>query len=184
MTAGKEKGDKNFPVWAHRFSTLLSGPRKYCSYVKDGQVAADLGCGPGFYTLALADCVGNEGKVYAVDSDLKSIQTLEKKVEKGGYHNIETYASSASDLSFIKDESVDFVLANGLLCCVSPQQLESAVREMKRILKPKGIAYLSAGKGWGSYMNEEKRNKIIEGFRVERSGNPMIGDRWASVSKK
>ena len=132
----------------------------------------------------MADCVGNEGKVYAVDSDLKSIQTLEKKVEKGGYHNIETYASSASDLSFIKDESVDFVLANGLLCCVSPQQLESAVREMKRILKPKGIAYLSAGKGWGSYMNEEKRNKIIEGFRVERSGNPMIGDRWASVSKK
>jgi ubiquinone/menaquinone biosynthesis C-methylase UbiE len=184
MITSKEKSDKHFPVWAHKFSTLLGNPKKYCAYVKDGQVAADLGCGPGFYTLALADCVGNEGKVYAVDSDEKSIQVLEKKVARGGYNNVETHETSASDLSFIKNESVDFILANGLLCCVSPQQLESTVREMKRILKPKGLAYLSAGKGWGSYMNEEKWNEIIEGFRVERSGNPMIGDRWATVSKK
>jgi ubiquinone/menaquinone biosynthesis C-methylase UbiE len=176
MTTSKEKSDKHFPVWAHKFSTLSSNPKKYCIYVKKGQVVADLGCGPGFYTLALADCAGSEGKVYAVDTDEKVIQALEKKLEKGSYNNIETHASSASDLNFIKDGSVDFVLA--------PQQLESAVREMKRILKPKGQAYLSAAKGWGSYMNEEKWNKILEGFRVERSGDPMIGDRWALVSKE
>ena len=105
-------------------------------------------------------------------------------MEKGGHQNIETYASSASELNFIKDGSVDFVLANGLLCSIAPKQLESAVREIKRILKPEGQAYLSAAKGWGSYMNEEKWNKILEGFRVERSGDPTIGDRWAIVSKK
>jgi hypothetical protein len=55
---------------------------------------------------------------------------------------------------------------------------------MKRILKPEGQAYLSAAKGWGSYMNEEKWNKILEGFRVEPSRDPMIGGRWALVSKK
>ena len=55
---------------------------------------------------------------------------------------------------------------------------------MKRILKPKGQAYLSAAKGWGSYMTEEKWNKILEGFSIDRSGDPMIGDRWALVSKK
>jgi ubiquinone/menaquinone biosynthesis C-methylase UbiE len=184
MTTSKERSDKHFPIWAHKFSTLSSNPKKYCSYIKNGHVVADLGCGPGFYTLALADCVGNEGKVYAVDSDEKVIQALEKKVEKDDYHNIETHASSASDLSFIKDESIDFILANGLLCSMAPQQLESAVREMKRILKAKGQAYLSAAKGWGSYMNEGKWNKILEGFRVKQSGDPMIGDRWAFVSKK
>jgi ubiquinone/menaquinone biosynthesis C-methylase UbiE len=184
MTTSKEKSDKHFPVWAHKFSTLSSNPKKYCSYVKNGQVVADLGCGPGFYTLALADCVGNEGKVYAADSDEKVIQTLDKKVKKGSYQNIETHVTSASDLSFIEDGSVDFVLANGLLCSVAPQQLKSSVTEMKRILKPKGKAYLSAAKGWGSYMTEEKWNKILEGFRVEQSGDPMIGDRWALVSKK
>jgi ubiquinone/menaquinone biosynthesis C-methylase UbiE len=184
MTTSKEKSDKHFPVWAHKFSTLSSNPKKYCSYVKNGQVVADLGCGPGFYTLALADCVGNEGKVYAADSDEKVIQALDNKVKKGSYHNIETHVTSASDLSFIKDGSVDFVLANGLLCSVAPQQLESSVTEMKRILKPKGQAFLSAAKGWGSYMTEEKWNKILEGLRVEQSGDPMIGDRWALVSKK
>lgn len=180
----KEKKDKHFPVWGHKFSTLLSNPKKYCPYVNNSQVVADLGCGPGFYTLALADCVGNEGKVYAVDSDEKVIQALEKKVEKGSYRNIETHASSASDLDFIKDETVDFILANGLLCSVAPKQLELIVKEMKRILKPKGQAYLSAAKGWGSYLNEVKWNKILEEFRVERSGDPVIGDRWALVSKK
>ena len=184
MASSKEKGDKHFPVWGHKFSTLFSNPKKYCSYVNNSQVVADLGCGPGFYTLALADCVGKEGKVYAVDSDEKVIQVLEKKVEKGGYRNIDIHASSVSDLSFIKDESVDFILANGLLCSVAPQQLESSVTEMKRILKPKGQAYLSAAKGWGSYMSEEKWNKTLEEFRVEQSGDPMIGDRWALVSKK
>ena len=129
MATSKEKSDKHFPVWGHKFSTLFSNPKKYCSYVKNGQVVADLGCGPGFYTMELADSVGNEGKIYTVDSDEKAIQALEKKLEKGSYHNIETHASSASDLKFIKDGSVDFVLANGLLCSIAPQQLESAGRK-------------------------------------------------------
>jgi 2-polyprenyl-3-methyl-5-hydroxy-6-metoxy-1,4-benzoquinol methylase len=84
-------------------------------YVKKGQVVADLGCGSGYYTFALAEIVGTAGKVYAVDLDKKCIQALEKKASKVGYHNIEAHASSAADLSFIKDKSVDFILANGLL---------------------------------------------------------------------
>jgi ubiquinone/menaquinone biosynthesis C-methylase UbiE len=45
-------------------------------------VIADIECGLGFYTVALTDCIGNEGKVYAVDSDEKVIKALEKKLEK------------------------------------------------------------------------------------------------------
>ena len=98
------------------FRKLFEPPQRLIeSYVKKGQVVADLGCGPGYYTLPLARCVGLEGKVYAVDLDEKCIRALEKKADKGGYQNIEAHASSASDLSFIKDKSVDFILANGLL---------------------------------------------------------------------
>jgi ubiquinone/menaquinone biosynthesis C-methylase UbiE len=84
-------------------------------YVSEGQVVADLGCDMGYYTLALAECVGPSGLVYVVDLEEQKIQALQKKVEEGGYHNIDARASSAADLSFIEDESVDFVLANGLL---------------------------------------------------------------------
>jgi len=97
-------------------SRLFEHPQRLIGpYVKKGQVAADLGCGLGNYTLALARSVGPEGKVYAVDLDNKCIRPLEKKAKKATYRNIEPHASSASDLSFIKDRSVDFIFANGLL---------------------------------------------------------------------
>jgi len=84
-------------------------------FVKKDYVVADLGCAAGYYTLPLAELVGPEGKVYAVDFSKKNIRAIKKKAAKDGYHNIEPHASSAADLSFIEDRSVDFVFANGLL---------------------------------------------------------------------
>jgi len=104
------------PAFLDPLRRLLEPPQKLIKpYVKKGQVVADLGCGSGYYTLPLAELVGPEGKVYAVDLGKKSIRTLEKRVDKGGYGNIEPHASSASDLIFIEDRSVDFVFAIGLL---------------------------------------------------------------------
>jgi ubiquinone/menaquinone biosynthesis C-methylase UbiE len=183
----EEKRDKHFPLFAHDnlFRRLFSSPNEFNSYVSEGQTVADLGCGPGYYTLALAERVGPEGRVYAVDSDEKAIRALERKADKRGCHNIEVHAASAHDLSFIKDESVDFILANGLLCSMAPQQHESAVNEMKRILKPGGKAYLSAAKGYYSYMGKAEWERILESFRVEGRGDgSLLGDRWALVSKK
>jgi len=98
------------------FRKLFEPPQRLVEpYVKKGQVVVDVGCGPGFYTLVLAEAVGPEGKVYAIDLDKKCIQALRKKADKAGYHNIEAHANSAADLSFIKDKSIDFILANGLL---------------------------------------------------------------------
>ncbi len=98
------------------FERSIDHPKRHLEpYVAEGQVVADLGCAEAYYTLALAECVGADGKVYVVDLDEKQIQELEKKVERGGYQNIEAHATSAADLSFIEDGSVDFVLANGLL---------------------------------------------------------------------
>ena len=95
---------------------LFGPPQKLVEpYVKKGQSVADLGCGRGYYTLALAELVGPAGKVYAVDLDKKNIRVLKKKADKGHHHNIEIHVSSAADLSFIEDKSVDFILANGLL---------------------------------------------------------------------
>ena len=117
-----KKQSRGHPPW--NISLMILGPfRKLfepaqeliAPYAKKGQVVADLGCRSGFYTIGLAKAVGPEGKVYAVDLDQKSIQTLEKRAGKDGYANIETHATTAADLSFIKDKSVDFILANGLL---------------------------------------------------------------------
>jgi len=182
----EEKQDKHFPLFANDnpLRRLFSNPSKFCSFVTKGQVVADLGCGSGFYTLALAGCVGAEGRVYAVDSDEKAVRAVEEKAAKRGYRNIEARASSASDLSFIKDGSVDFVLANGLLCSMAPKYHEAAVNEIKRVLKPDGRAYLSVDKSPWSYVDKAEWERILEGFKVERRGDPMMADRWVVVSTK
>lgn len=185
----EEKRDKHFPLFAHdnRFRRLFSHPKEYCSFVQRGENVADLGCGPGYYTLALAECVGPEGRVYAVDSDEKAVRALEKKTAKLDIRNIEVHASSASDLSFIKDQSVDFVLANGLLCSMAPKQHESAVNEIVRILKPNGRAYISVAKGFMSYVSKEEWESILGKFKVEQRGGDgffAVADRWAVVSKQ
>jgi ubiquinone/menaquinone biosynthesis C-methylase UbiE len=179
VAMSKEKKDKHFPVWGldNFIRRLYDSPKKHCSYLSKGQVVADIGCGPGYYTLPLAESVGPEGTVYAVDSDEKAIRALEKKASKHGYHNIEAHATSASDLSFIRDGSVDFILADGLLCSMAPRYRESAVSEMKRILKPTGKAYLSAALSLWTNIGRADWEKILEGFRIERRGNG-----WAVVS--
>jgi len=165
---------------------LFENPQKSLDpYVRKGQVVVDLACRYGYYTLALAECVGPEGKVYAVDLNEEAIREVKKKVDKSGYHNVELHACSAADLSFIKDQSVDFVLANGLLCSMSDQR-PLAVKEIKRILKPDGQAYLSLGgpRPLG-YVNRAEWEKILEGFRVKRRGHVLFGfQKWAVVSTK
>jgi len=145
-------------------------------------VVADLGCNKGYYTFALAECVGPEGRVYAVDLKEDYIRVLEKRANGLGYGNVELHASSASDLSFIRDESVDFVLANGLLCNMAEHR-QQAVNEIKRILAPTGQAYLSLGGPPPlGFVDGAEWERILAGFRVERRGG--FFQKWAVVSRK
>jgi len=178
----KEKQFKN-QINLNPIKRLFENPQKSLEpYVRKGQVAADLGFNRGYYTFALAGCVGSEGRVYAVDLKMDYVTSLEKKVEELGYRNIEVHGCSASDLSFIKDESVDFVLANGLLCNMSENRA-SAVKEIKRILKPMAKAYLSLGSPPPlGFVDGEEWEKILEEFIVERRGGFL--QKWAVVSKK
>ncbi|OGN96818.1 MAG: hypothetical protein A2Z77_00120 [Chloroflexi bacterium RBG_13_51_36] len=171
------------PAFLDPIRRLFESPKKLVEpYVKDGQMVADLGCGSGYYTFALAELVGPKGKVYAVDLGKSCIPVLEKKARKSGYRNIEAHTSSASDVSFIEDRSVDFVLANGLLCSMAEHRKE-AVNEIRRILKGEGQAYLSLGAGppFG-YVDQAEWDNILQGFKVERGGS--YKEKWALVSPK
>ena len=154
--------------------------RRIGASVKRGQVAADIGCGWGHYSFALADMVGPEGKVYAVDLARKCIRAIKRKAERRGCQIIEAHPSTAADLSFIKDGTVDFVFANGLLCSMAADR-PAAVAEIKRVLKPKGRAYLSLGAAppWG-YVDRAEWSRILAGFRVEEGG--VYEKRWALVT--
>ena len=106
-------------------------------------------------------------------------------MNKRGCRNVELHVSSAHDLSFIEDGSVDFVLANGSLCSIAPRQREPAVSEVKRILKRSGKAYLSA-EGVRQLHDEGGVGEKTEAFKVEQRGSDSsfeLSNRWALVSR-
>lgn len=189
MFSDKKKGDKHFPriAFDNPLRRLFEPPERLIGpFVKKGHRVADLGCGPGYYTMTMADIIGPDGKVFAVDSDERCIRVVKKKANRYGYKNIESHISSAHQLNFIENNSIDFVLACGLLCSMSPIHHEACVGEIRRILKSTGIARLSVAKGSFSYVDENEWEDILTGFRVVRRSDKtgIFGDRWAVVSLK
>lgn len=166
---------------------LFFPPKKILSkFISAGRVVADIGSGPGFFTIAMAEMVGKEGQVYAADFDSKTIEALTRKAERHNYSDIiEARTTSAADLSFIPDASVDFAFSNGLLCCMLDH--EGAVREVERILKPDGKAYLSVTKRLRRKdprtVGEDEWHNLLQRFNVVSQGEGFIA-RWAVVSTK
>jgi ubiquinone/menaquinone biosynthesis C-methylase UbiE len=165
----------------------FSPPKKKVSkFLSAGSVVADVGCGPGYFTIPMAELVGLAGKVYAADSDPKSIKVLRAKSDARGFENIiEAHTTSAANLGAIPDQSVDFVFANAVLCCMVDHA--GAVAEIKRILKPQGLAYLSVTKVFRKKdpkaVTREEWGRILEGFRVRENGESFL-NRSATVSIK
>lgn len=58
------------------------------SNVKPGDVFYDVGANIGIYTVALANAVGNNGKVIAFDPEKESCERLAENIEINGLHNV------------------------------------------------------------------------------------------------
>lgn len=56
--------------------------------IERGAVVADVGAGPGFFTLALARAVGPAGHVYAVDAEPRSLERMREQLRKRGVRNV------------------------------------------------------------------------------------------------
>jgi len=166
-----------------RFLNLFEAPtilRRIGFYIKQGHYVTDLGCGWGYYTFLLADLVGENGKVYAIDLGEKCIHTINKKAVKRGFISIEGHATTAANLHFIPDASMDFVLANGLFCSMENDRMV-AVDEIRRILKPSGYAYVSLGAAPPlGLMDENEWNEMLTKFTIQEGGNYQ--DLWVVLS--
>ena len=107
-------------------------------YLQKDDWVADFGSGHGFFTIALADAVGPEGRVYAIDIQKASLDVLRAKAQTARLLNIHLiWGNVDAPLgSKLRNEILDFVLvANTLFQC---EQKEVAIEEASRILKSGG----------------------------------------------
>ena len=104
--------------------------------LKQGQKVLEVGCGPGFFTIPAAKIIGEQGLIYAIDVNQRSIKRVEEKKRKLNVDNIKTILGNAAD-SGLQDGSIDLAFIFGLRFVAGG--LSNLISEMYRILKVGGI---------------------------------------------
>lgn len=104
--------------------------------VKD-KIVADLGCGTGFISMALAN---EAGLVFSIDNSVNMLKELKNSVIKSKLKNVYPLKSSLDNIALF-DESLDAVFINMALHHI--RDAEKAIDEMSRILKRGGSVVIS-----------------------------------------
>ena len=117
--------------------------------LKPGDVAADIGCGTGYFTLPAARIVGEGGRVFAVDTSLRMLDELSRKMEGEELPNVEVVHSEEYRIPLEKG-SCTFVLLSAVLHEVVNKR--KFLCEVKELLRPEGtLAVLE----WNTLKPEE-----------------------------
>ena len=77
--------------------------------LEPGQRVADVGCGPGYFTIPIAKAVGPTGKVWAVDIEPKMLARAREHAVAAGLSNIE-YVHCLADDPRLPVASVDTIV--------------------------------------------------------------------------
>jgi predicted methyltransferase len=79
--------------------------------ITPGMTVADVGAGSGFYVELMAEAVGREGRVYAVEIAPNWIELLEQKVKDEGLSQVTVVEGTATSVELPAD-SVDLVFSS------------------------------------------------------------------------
>ena len=120
-------GDRDEWQQADRVITTLA--------IAPGQAVADLGAGGGYFTFKLADAVGAEGRVYAVDVDEAMNDRLAGLAAEKGYANVQVVLAEYDDPK-IPEGGVDLIFTSNTYHHI--EEREAYFRRAARYLRPGG----------------------------------------------
>ncbi|MBG9590538.1 demethylmenaquinone methyltransferase [Cytobacillus firmus] len=105
--------------------------------VQKGTKALDVCCGTADWSIALAEAVGESGKVVGLDFSKNMLKIGEEKIKERKLKQVELVHGNAMELPFA-DNSFDYVTIGFGLRNV-PDYLQ-VLKEMHRVVKPGGLA--------------------------------------------
>ncbi len=120
----------------NRIRRIFHDPEKILGpYVKEGMKVLDMGCGPGYFSIALAKMVGSSGRVIAADLQEGMLRKVKKKIKGTEIEERITLHKCESDRIGLS-EKVDLAITLYMLHEVPYQ--EKTLNEIASILKPNG----------------------------------------------
>ena len=100
--------------------------------IEEGQDVLDLGCGPGFWTFPLAEIVGPDGAVWALDVADEMLNALARQRPPAQVRIVQSKLPQIE----LPDQSVDWVWAAFVLHEVGA--LDALAAEVRRVVRPAG----------------------------------------------
>lgn len=139
--------------------------------IDEGQTVADLGCGPGFFTLPMARMAGPSGHVVAVDLQAEMLARLKERAGRAGLDGrISLHQCSADTLGELPP--LDFALAFFMLHEVpDPARL---LAEVSGALREGGRLLLVEPKGHVSTVAFAETVKLARAAGLEPVGEPRV----------
>jgi ubiquinone/menaquinone biosynthesis C-methylase UbiE len=148
--------------------------------VSAGQTVVDVGCGPGYATLDLAQRVGPTGRVIAIDRSRRFLDFLSAQAKARGLSNIECLERDL-DADPLPENCADHVWSRWVFIFVrGPRALLARVQ---RMLRPGGTLILHEYTDYASWRSEPASAEIaafvgavMQSWRDE-GGDPNVAER-------
>lgn len=121
----------------NKLRSYVHNPHKILKpYVKNGMRVLDIGCGPGFFSLAMAEMVGESGLVVAADVQEGMLEKLRRKIgESELATRIRLHRCNQDRIGW--PEPVDFALAFYMVHEVPDQK--AFFQELQGIIRSGGM---------------------------------------------
>lgn len=152
-----------------------------------GQTILDVGAGPGYASIDLAETVGPNGKVIALEHSASFIGSLADRAARHGIGNIEAREQDVS-VSGFGAAVADGAWCRWLLSFVADP--ERTVGHIAQALKPGGVAVFHEYAHYGAWQmmppdpdQERFRSLVIKSWR-DAGGEPDVGLRLPSLLVK
>jgi ubiquinone/menaquinone biosynthesis C-methylase UbiE len=128
--------------------------------IATGQRVLDLGCGPGFLSLALAEMVGRTGAVHGVDINARFVADARARALQRDFSHVQFHHLDGATLP-LGDATVDRVIAKNVLEYVP--DVDETLNEAVRVLAPGGKLH-AIDSDWGFVIVEPWGKETVDRF--------------------
>jgi len=120
----------------NRLRKLFQNPRRLLKpYIQTGMTVLEVGCGPGFFTLDIAEMVGESGKIIAADVQDGMLEKIKSKITGTQFEQRITL-HKCDEMSLGISEHIDFALLFYMVHEVPDKP--KLFSQLASILKPNG----------------------------------------------
>jgi precorrin-6B methylase 2 len=152
--------------------------------IRPGATVADVGCGPGAVTVAMADIVGAAGSVVGVDGDAGAVAAAGEMIAQAGVANASVRRGRA-DQTGLEPGSFDVVVMRHVLAHNGGDE-RRIVDHLATLCRPGGSVYLIDIEMTAMRVTSSERelDDLLDryiAFHRSRGNDPLIGLRLADL---